>query len=137
MDADKLAGDGAKPSIALVPTRRVAYIQANPDGDPALQSLLFALYTYFFHPILTLLFFVLLIYVVFSWLFSFGVVSMSNPQARQIYDLLASVVEPLARPIRNVLPSMGQLDLSILVLVLGILFTRDYALPTLIAAVPI
>jgi len=103
----------------------------------SVQSFLFAVYSYFLNPILTLLFFVLLIYVVFSWLFSFGVVSMHNPTARQIYDLLASVIEPLARPIRNVLPPLGQLDLSILVLALGILFTRDWLLPTIIRAVPI
>ncbi|MEM7766464.1 MAG: YggT family protein [Pseudomonadota bacterium] len=102
-----------------------------------MQSFLFALYAYFLNPILTLLFFVLLIYVVFSWLFTLGIVSMQNPTARQIYDLLSSVIEPLARPIRNVIPPMGQLDLSIFVLALAILFTRDWALPTIIRAVPI
>ncbi|MEM0986543.1 MAG: YggT family protein [Pseudomonadota bacterium] len=102
-----------------------------------MQSLLFALYNYFFNPILTLLFFVLLVYVVFSWLFTLGIVSYQNPTARQIYDLLASVIEPLARPIRNFLPPMGQLDLSILVLGLGILFVKDYLLIEIIRAVPI
>ncbi len=102
-----------------------------------MQSFLVAIYSYFLDPILTLLFFVLLIYVVFSWLFTLGVVSMHNPTARQVYDLLASVIEPLARPIRRVLPPLGQLDLSILVLALAILFTRDWLLPNIIQAVPI
>ena len=105
--------------------------------ETLLQSLLIALYQYFFNPILTVLFFVLLIYVVFGWLFTFGVIQMHNPTARQLYQLLESVIEPLARPIRQVVPPLGQLDLSIFVLALVLLFTRDWLLPTLIGAVPI
>lgn len=91
-----------------------------------------ALYAYFLSPILTLIFFVLLAYVIFGWLVVGGVVSMHNPTARQIYSVLASVVEPLAAPIRRILPPLGQLDLSIFVLALIILFLRDYLLPGLI-----
>lgn len=95
-------------------------------------SLLWALYSYFLSPILTLLFFVLLGYVIFGWLVMGGVVSMQNSTARSIYQLLQSIVEPLARPIRRVIPPLGQLDLSILVLAMTILFTRDWLLPTVI-----
>lgn len=97
-----------------------------------MYDLLLALYTYFLSPILTLLIFVLFAYVIFGWLVVGGVVSLQNPTARQIYQMLASVVEPLARPIRKVVPPLGQLDLSILVLFLVIIFTRDWLLPRFI-----
>lgn len=100
-----------------------------------MSSLLVALYTFFLSPVLTLLFFILLAYVIFGWLLVGGVVSIQNPTARQIYTLLTSVVEPLARPIRKVVPPLGQLDLSIFVLALLILFTRDWLLPTVINSV--
>lgn len=100
-----------------------------------MSSLLIALYTYFLSPLLTLLLIILFAYVIFGWLVVGGVVSMQNPTARQIYTLLASVVEPLARPIRKVVPPLGQLDLSIFVLALGILFTQDWLLPTIITSI--
>ena len=91
-----------------------------------------ALYAYFLSPILTLLFFILLAYVIFGWLLVGGVVSLHNPTARQIYTLLSSVVEPLAAPIRRIVPPLGQLDLSIFILALLILFLRDWLLPSII-----
>lgn len=99
-----------------------------------MYDLLFALYTYFLSPLITLIFFILLAYVIFGWLVVGGVVSMHNPTARQIYQMLASVIEPMARPIRRVVPPLGQLDLSIFVLALGLLFIQDWLLPTLISA---
>ena len=99
-----------------------------------MSSLLIALYQFFLSPLLTLLFFLLLAYVIFGWLVVGGVVSLQNPTARQIYGILQSVIEPLARPIRRFIPPLGQLDLSIFVLALAILFTRDWLLPTLINA---
>ena len=99
-----------------------------------MYDLLLALFTYFISPLITLIFFVLLAYVIFGWLLVGGVVSMQNPTARQIYQVLSSVVEPLARPIRRIVPPLGQLDLSIFVLALGLLFVRDWFFPTLIRA---
>jgi len=99
-----------------------------------MYELLSALYAYFLSPIITLIFFLLLAYVIFGWLVVGGVVSIHNPTARQIYQVLSGVIEPMARPIRNVVPPLGQLDLSIFVLALILLFTRDWLLPTIIRA---
>ncbi len=99
-----------------------------------MYALLVALYSYFVNPLITLIFFILFAYVIFGWLVVGGVVSMQNPTARQIYSVLASVIEPMARPIRRFVPPLGQLDLSIFVLALGLLFVRDFVFPTLISA---
>lgn len=98
-----------------------------------MYDLLIALYAYFLSPLLTLLFILLFVYVIFGWLVVGGVVSLHNPTARQIYGLLEGVIEPLARPIRRVIPPLGQLDLSVFVLALAILFTRDWLLPSFIS----
>lgn len=62
---------------------------------------------------LQLLFWVLIIRAILSW-FSSG----SNPLEYVLYEL----TEPLLRPIRRILPAMGGLDLSVLVLVILIQF---------------
>ena len=97
-----------------------------------MHSLLVAIYSYFLNPILTLLLFIIFAYVVMSWLLMGGVLSMRNPTVRQIQSVLDSVMLPMLRPIQRYVPPLGQLDLSVFLLALGILFTRDWLLPVLI-----
>ena len=66
-----------------------------------MYSLLWALYSYFLSPILSLLLLVILVYVVMSWLLMGGVISMRNPTVRQIQGVLDSIMDPLLRPIRR------------------------------------
>ncbi len=101
-----------------------------------MQEFVLALYQYFVYPILTLFLFAVFAYVVMSWLFMFNVLSPYGQMARQIFSMLESVLEPVLRPIRNVIPPLGQLDLSVFILVLIILFIRDWLLPQLILAMP-
>ena len=49
----------------------------------------------FVQPILSLIIFIFLAYVVISWLFILKIVKPNNPTARQVYGILASVVEPI------------------------------------------
>jgi YggT family protein len=57
--------------------------------------------------------------VVLSWLFAFNIVNVNNPTVRQISYGLSRVTEPMLAPIRRILPSMGGLDLSPIILLLG------------------
>ena len=97
-----------------------------------MHSLLVAIYSYFLNPILTLLLFIIFAYVVMSWLLMAGVLSMRNPTVRQIQSVLDSVMLPMLRPIQRYVPPLGQLDLSVFLLALGIMFTRDWLLPVII-----
>jgi YggT family protein len=100
------------------------------------MSFLFALNAYFINPLLTLLFYIVFAYVIASWLGAFGVVDKRNPNARAILGFLAAIVEPMARPIRRIIPPInGVLDLSILLVLLIIVFVRDWAIPQLLLAV--
>jgi len=64
--------------------------------------------------------FVMLIIVQFviGLLFAFNVVSPSNDFLRQIYESINRLLEPILRPIRNLMPQTGALDFSPLVLIL-------------------
>ena len=74
--------------------------------------------------ILTLAFWVILIQVVLSWLINFNVINLHQPLVRQIWDALNRLTEPVYRPIRNMLPNMGGLDLSPMIVMIGILFLQ-------------
>jgi len=68
---------------------------------------------------------VLVIWVVLSWLISFNVVNTHNRFVYVLSDILYRVTEPVLRPLRRVLPNVGGLDISPLVLVLLIFFVRN------------
>ena len=54
---------------------------------------------------------------VFSWLISLGVLDSRNRAVWTIGDFLYRLTEPALRPIRNILPSFGTIDLSPIVLI--------------------
>lgn len=72
--------------------------------------------------VINVYFWIILAMVVLSWLVAFNVVNRSNPYVRQIGQALEKLTEPLLRPIRRVLPDLGGIDLSPIVLVLGLQF---------------
>jgi YggT family protein len=97
------------------------------------MGFLWAIYIYFLSPILTVLFYIVLVWVIVSWLISFNVINTRNPNVRMIVNFLSAVVDPMCRPLRKLIPPInGVLDLSPLILVLLIVFIRDWALPEVI-----
>ena len=73
--------------------------------------------------------------VILSWLMGFGVVNPHNPTVRTIYQALLAVTEPLLRPIRAILPDLGAIDISPIVLLLGCQFIQMVVLPNIAKAV--
>ncbi len=63
--------------------------------------------------------------VIFSWLYAFGVVNSGNQFVAAIGNLLHQLTEPLLRPIRNMMPRMGTLDLAPIVLLLAIILVQE------------
>lgn len=74
--------------------------------------------------ILDVIWFLVLAQVILSWLINFQVLNLRQPLVAQIWDGLNRLFEPVYRPIRRVLPDMGGIDLSPLVLLLGIYAIR-------------
>jgi YggT family protein len=62
--------------------------------------------------------------VILSWLVSFNVINTSNNFVRQIGEFLHRVTDPVLRPIRNLLPNLGGIDVSPVVLILLLVFSR-------------
>ncbi|MGB7205460.1 MAG: YggT family protein [Anderseniella sp.] len=77
-----------------------------------------------FDQLVFIVFWVILIMVVMSWLMAFNVLNNSNDVVRQINYTLHRLSEPLLGPIRRVLPNIGGIDLSPLVLLLGLMFLQ-------------
>jgi YggT family protein len=61
---------------------------------------------------------------VLSWLIAFNVVNTRNNAVAMIGDFLYRITEPALRPIRNLLPNMGGIDISPVILILVIIFIR-------------
>ena len=62
---------------------------------------------------------------VLSWLVAFNVVNTRNQVVAMVSDFLYRVTEPLLRPIRNVLPNLGGIDVSPVILILLILLLEN------------
>lgn len=67
----------------------------------------------------------LIISAVLSWLVAFNVVNTHNRFVYTVMDALYRLTEPALRPIRRVLPNMGGLDLSPLVVILLLWFIQS------------
>ena len=61
---------------------------------------------------------------VLSWLVAFNVVNTRNQFVAMIGEFLYRITEPVLRPIRNMLPAMGGIDISPIILILIIIFIR-------------
>lgn len=59
--------------------------------------------------------------VVMSWLIAFNVVNPYNPFVRSLWQAFTALTEPLQRPIRRLLPDLGGIDISPMILWLGCL----------------
>ena len=68
---------------------------------------------------------IIILSAVLSWLVAFDIVNMRNRFVYLVGDALNRITEPVYRPIRRFLPHMGGLDLSPLILILGLWFLRD------------
>ena len=75
--------------------------------------------------ILNLYTWILIAMVVFSWLFAFNVINPRNQFVSMIGDFLHKATEPVLRPIRRLLPAMGGIDLSPIVVFLAIMLIRN------------
>lgn len=84
--------------------------------------------------LLSLVIFVLVVSAILSWLVAFDVINLRNPTMRRIYFGLERFVEPMLRPIRRFVPSLGGVDLSFLILFLVLQGIQGYLLRPLFAA---
>jgi YggT family protein len=77
--------------------------------------------------------YVIIAAVILSWLIAFNVVNTRNQIVAMIADYLYRITEPVFRPIRNLLPNLGGIDFSPLIVLLIIYLLKrwiaDYIYP--------
>ena len=67
----------------------------------------------------------LVIYVIASWLIAFRIINPWQPFVRSILSTLERLHEPLMGRIRNLLPNLGGIDISPIILLLAAQFLRN------------
>lgn len=68
---------------------------------------------------------ILIASAIFSWLFAFNVINSRNPFVESIGRFLYAVTEPVLRPLRRILPDLGGVDISPIIVLLIIFFLRS------------
>ena len=84
--------------------------------------------------LITLYTYIVIAVVIVSWLMAFGVINAYNPMVRSIWQALNAVTEPLLAPIRNIMPNLGGIDISPVVVILIIMFIQSVVLPNIARA---
>ena len=78
--------------------------------------------------VINLFIWVVIASAILSWLVAFNVVNMNDRFVLSIADMLYRLTEPALRPIRNILPNLGGIDISPVILILLLLLVRDVVL---------
>ncbi len=74
--------------------------------------------------VLDVIWFFVIAHVIMSWLLNFQVLNIRQPIVAQIWMVLERVLEPIYGPIRRLLPAMGGIDLTPLVVIIGLYAAR-------------
>ncbi|WP_455374175.1 YggT family protein [Limibacillus halophilus] len=61
---------------------------------------------------------------ILSWLVSFQVINTRNPIVNRIGEFLYRITEPALRPIRRIVPSLGGIDISPVILILALILLQ-------------
>lgn len=76
---------------------------------------------------------IIIIQAILSWLVAFNVINLSNDFVRTVLTALDRITEPMYRPIRRIMPDLGALDLSPMVVLLTIMILQQAILPNMFA----
>ena len=82
--------------------------------------------------LLGLLVIAIIISAILSWLVAFDVINLRNPMVYNIARFLDAVTRPILRPVQKIIPPIGGVDISPIVVLLVIQGIRIYLLPQLL-----
>ena len=83
--------------------------------DPLFRVLMIAIDLYIW---------LVIIGAILSWLVAFNVINSSNQLVYLILDFLYRITEPALRRIKRLLPNLGGIDISPVILILGLIFIQ-------------
>ena len=76
--------------------------------------------------ILTIVWWIFLIMIIMSWLINFNVINTRNQFVDAVWRIVNQVTEPILRPIRRIVPPIGGLDLSPIIVFVIIFFLQNW-----------
>lgn len=76
--------------------------------------------------ILNIVWWVFLIMIIMSWLISFNVINTRNQFVDMVWRVVNQITDPILRPIRRVVPPVGGLDLSPIIVFVIIFFLQNW-----------
>src|SRR3546814_14104603 len=81
--------------------------------------------------LLNIIWWIIIIQAILSWLIAFNVINTYNDFVRNVLIALDRITAPIYRPIRRIMPALGALDLSPLVVLLALYIIQQRILPQL------
>jgi YggT family protein len=99
-------------------------MSVNREMETDMDGILIALFNVIY-TVLQLYIYILIASAIFSWLFAFNVINSHNQFVNSVGRFLYNVTEPVLRPIRRILPDLGGIDISPIVLLLIIFFIQS------------
>jgi YggT family protein len=108
------------------PAIGVALVDAAKLDDLSVQEVLMDVLAFFFMKLIDLYIWVIIISAILSWLIAFNVVNSSNRFVMTVADTLWRLTDPALRPIRKMLPDLGGVDISPVLLIILLLTIEHY-----------
>ena len=81
--------------------------------------------------IINLMIWFIIAQAILSWLVAFDVVNYRNRFVYSVGSFLDQITRPLLEPFRRIIPSLGGIDVSPIVVILGLQFLQWFLVPTL------
>ena len=75
--------------------------------------------------LLDIFFWIIIAQVVMSWLLAFGVVNIQNSNARKFVEILHKITDPVYKPLRKIIPTIGGIDISPIIIIFGISIVKN------------
>ena len=79
-----------------------------------------------FDNIISLYIWVLIINAIISWLVAFNILNTNNRFVYSILEVSYKLTSPALNFIRRYLPNLGSIDISPVILILGLMFLRNF-----------
>ena len=110
-------------------TARRGKKRERPDGKP--MAPIINLVFFIIDALLDLLWWAIVISAILSWLFAFDVINRRNQFVYNAATFLDRVTDPILRPFRRIIPSIGGVDISPIIVLLLLRGVQMFILPAL------
>jgi YggT family protein len=76
--------------------------------------------------LLSIVWWIFLIMIIMSWLINFNVINTRNQFVATVWRVVNQITDPILKPIRRVVPPLGGLDLSPIIVFVIIFFLQSF-----------